>query len=415
MKAAVSAACAAVLVAAGCSGSSGPSASPSSETPSASTPTPSTESTTATSSSSTSTAAAPTPLPKGALEITPLRSRPRQEKLPPFTAVKIAAANYPAGLAAAPDGRVFYSELWGGEIHVIRRDGSVDPEPWADVNAKFGIRWEQFYHGGLTGIAFDPDFANNHFVYVVTQVPDKKTGFAKKSLVIRYKEVKGRGTSPRVLLTLPASKFDNTYSLVFGPDGMLYVPVGFLGSGRAKGADALDDLRGKILRVTPTGKAPGDNPYGDRAPRVWATGFKNVFDLAFFPEGDFAIGSDNSTVGHDEIDLLMPRHDYGYPKHEGFTRIRGLTPPMLDYGRDATAPVGIIYYRGRRYPALRGRFLMCENHGSGMLALRIDRSDPGRLRRLTPIVPECTLDVVATPDGTVFFSDAGGIYRLAPG
>jgi glucose/arabinose dehydrogenase len=346
--------------------------------------------------------------------VTALRSRPPQEKLPPFKAVKVASANYPAGLAAAPDGRVFYSELWGGQIRVIRRDGSVDPQPWADVNARFGIRWVAFYHGGLSGIAFDPDFERNHFVYVVTQVPDKKTGFAKKSLIVRYKEVRGRGTSPQVLLTLPASKFDNTYSVVFGPDGMLYVPTGFLGTGRKKDADPLGDLRGKILRITPTGQPPGDNPYGKRAPRVWAMGFKNTFDLAFFPSGGAAIGGDNGTVGHDEINLLMPGHDYGYPEHEGFTRTRKLTAPILDYGRDATAPVGIVYYTGRRYRALRGRFLMCENHGQGMLALRIDRSDPGRLERLTPIVPECTVDIVQTPGGSVFFSDAGAVYRLAP-
>jgi hypothetical protein len=57
---------------------------------------------------------------------------------------------------------------------------------------------------------------------------------------------------------------------------------------------------------------------------------------------------------------------------------------------------------------------MCNNHGQGMVALRIDRSDPGRLRRLTPIVGECTLDLVQMPDGSVVFSDAQAIYRLAP-
>jgi glucose/arabinose dehydrogenase len=334
--------------------------------------------------------------------------------LPSFRAVKIADANYPAGLAVAPDGRVFYSELWGGLIRVIRRDGTLDQKPWADVNAKYGIRWEQLYHGGLTGIAFDPAFRRNHFVYVVTQVPSRRTGFARESLIVRYTEVEGRGTSPKVLLTLPASKFDNTYSLVFGPDRMLYIPTGFLGRSRPEGMDPLEDLRGKILRVTPAGKAPGDNPYGRRAPLVWASGFKNTFDLAFFPRAGFAVGGENGTIGHDEINLLMPGNDYGYPRHEGLTRSRRLTPPLLDYGSDSPAPVGIIYYDGRRYPALRGRFLLCNNDG-GLIALRIARSDPGRLRNATPVVPEGTLDVVQAPDGSVVFSDAGAVYRLASG
>ena len=64
------------------------------------------------------------------------------------------------------DGRIFFSELWVGQI---RRDGSVNTQPWADVNAKYGIQWTEFFHGGLSGIALDPDFSRNRFVYVVTQ------------------------------------------------------------------------------------------------------------------------------------------------------------------------------------------------------------------------------------------------------
>lgn len=406
---------AAALLAAGCSGAEergstrakGPAgASTSSETVAATT--------TAAPAPIPPTSSEPERIPRGRFTITPRRSLPQRERLPTFRAVKVADANYPAGLAAAPDGRILYSELWGGRIRVIRRDGTVDPEPWADVNRRFGIRWTQLFHGGLSGIAFDPEYDRNRHVYVVTQVPHRRTGFARRSLVVRYTEVNGRGRRPRVILDLPASKFDNTYSLVFGPDGMLYVPTGFLGTRRPRNADPLADLRGKILRVTRAGKAPGDNPYGERAPRVWATGFKNTFDLAFFPGRDYAVGGDNGTVDHDEINLLMAGHDYGYPAHEGVTTRRRLTPPLLDFVSDAPAPVGILYYSGRRHPALRGRFLLCNNDG-GMVALRLRPSDPGRLLRLTPVVEGCTLDLVQTPDGSVVFGDAGSIYRLVQG
>jgi glucose/arabinose dehydrogenase len=346
------------------------------------------------------------------LKVTSLRSYPPAEKLPAFTAVKIAGANLPAGLAAAPDGRIFYSEFWAGRIRVIRPDGKVDPRPWADVNRIYGIRWTRFYHGGLSGIAFDPAFEQNHFVYVATQIPSKRNGLPSQTLILRFKEVNGRGTAPRILMTIRAKVFDNVYSLVFGPDGMLYVPSGFLGTSRPKNEDPLADRRGKILRVTPSGAAPGDNPYGARAPRVWASGFKNAFDLAFFPGSTNAVAGESGPEAHDEINLVMPGHDYGYPDHQGVTTAKGVTSPLLDYGSERTSPVGIIYYTGSRYPALRRLFLMCENHGRGMLALRINRSNPVRLVNLTPIVPNCTIDVIQTRDGSVVFSDGQAIYRL---
>ncbi len=144
------------------------------------------------------------------------------------------------------------------------------------------------------------------------------------------------------------------------------------------------------------------------------SGFKNAFDLAFSSSGDYAIAGESGPEAHDEINLVMPGHDYGYPEHQGAARAPGVTPPLYDYGADRTSPVGIVRYTGSRYPALRGRYLMCENHGQGMLALRIDPERPGKLRNLTPIVRECTLDVVQTPDGSIVFGDAGAIYRLVP-
>ena len=143
-------------------------------------------------------------------------------------------ANLPAGLAAARDGRILYSEFWGGRIRIIRPNGTVDPKPWADVNRLYGIRWTRFYHGGLSGIAFDPEFERNRFVYVVTQTPSKRNGLPSTTLILRFKEVAGRGTSPRVLYRIRAKVFDNVYSLVFGPDGTLFIPSGFLGTSRPK-------------------------------------------------------------------------------------------------------------------------------------------------------------------------------------
>jgi glucose/arabinose dehydrogenase len=387
----------AAFIAVGCSGSADPAES---------------QPQTAPASGPAAVEATPPRIPTGTLKITPLRSYPPAEKLPAFSATKITDADLPSGLAVAPDGRILYSEFWAGRVRVIRPDGSVDPKPWADVNRSYGIRWTRFYHGGLSGIAFDPDYEKNRFVYVVTQTPSKRNGLPSTTLILRFKEVGGRGTSPRVLYRIRAKVFDNVYSLVFGPDGMLYIPSGFLGTSRPKGEDPLTDRRGKILRVTRDAAPPGDNPFGARAPRVWASGFKNAFDLAFFPGTNLAVAGESGPEAHDEINLVMPGNDYGYPDHQGVTSAKGVTSPLLDYGSERTSPVGIIHYTGSRHPALRGRFLMCENHGRGLIVLRINRSSPGRLLSFTPIHPDCTIDIVQARDGSVVFSSSTAIYRL---
>lgn len=387
-----------ILLVAGCSGAGEPETQSTSDTTvGASAATPSVEK---------------TPIPKGTERIRPRTSYPPPEQLPRFTSEKITSANLPAGLAAAPDGRILYSEFWRGRIRVIRPNGTLDPEPWADVNRIYGIRWTRFYHGGLSGVAFDPDYARNRFVYVVTQTPSKRNGLPDLTLILRFKEVNGRGTSPKILYRIRAKIFDNVYSLVFGPDGMLYIPSGFLGRSRPKGEDPLTDRRGKILRVTRDGEPPGDNPWGGRAPRVWAAGFKNAFDLAFVPGTRNAIAGESGPEAHDEINFVMPGHDYGYPDDQGVTNARGVTSPLFDYGSERTSPAGIVLYTGNRYPALAGRYLMCENHGRGLIALRVRTKSPAQLLNYTPLLPNCTIDIVQARDGTVVFSDEEAIYRL---
>src|SRR5262245_42930598 len=251
------------------------------------------------SSSAVATTASPSPSP---VSYPPLEVRPRatlppaEQGLPTLTSHVLTEANYPAGLAVAPDGRIFYTELFAGSIRVIERDGTVTE--WYDVNEHFGIQWTQFYHGGLTAITIDPDFESNHFVFAVTQVPSKKTGFAEKSLILRFKERNGHGTDPKVLLELPASQFDNLYSLVFAPDGTLYVPSGNESMPGVR--DVPGDLVGEILHITRDGEAVPGGPFGEKAPMTYAYGIRNSFDLAIEPGTGYLIGGENSTEGNDE-------------------------------------------------------------------------------------------------------------------
>lgn len=353
----------------------------------------------------------PTPISSPAVDVSAKRGKVASERLGEYRAKVLAKANYPGGIAVAPDGRIFYSELYGGKIRVLAPDGGREAEEWFDVNEHLDVSWEQFFHGGLTGITFDPEFESNHFVYAMAQTPDPKTGLPARSLLLRFTERDGTGTAPEVLLEIPAHKFDNAYSPAFGPDGMLYLPSG-QNTNRKKGVDILDDLLGKVLRMTRDGKPPGDNPFGERAPLVWAIGIRNAFDIAFDPETGFIVAGENGTTDHDEINMIMPGHDYGWPRHRGIVEEEGITNPLYDYRKDRTAPVGIVRYDGEKFPELRGRFLMCQNHPDGIFALRVRTESPAELERMTRIADKCRVDIAAAPDGSIYFTDPTAIYQL---
>jgi glucose/arabinose dehydrogenase len=196
---------------------------------------------TLTSTQSPSASPSPSPRTFEPLATVALTEIPAAEQgLPSLTPDKVTSGNYPAGLSIAPDGRVFFTELFGGHINVVDERGQTTM--WYDVNAYFHINWTQFYHGGLTAITVDPEFATNHYVFAVTQVPNAKTGFAEKSLILRFTERNGRGTAPKVRLTIPAEKFDDIYSLVFAPDGTIFIPSGH--DARQGVADVPGDLVG---------------------------------------------------------------------------------------------------------------------------------------------------------------------------
>jgi glucose/arabinose dehydrogenase len=332
-----------------------------------------------------------------------------EQGLPLLTADKVASGNYPAGLSIAPDGRIFFTELFGGHINVVDARGQTTM--WFDVNAYFHIKWTQFYHGGLTAITVDPEFATNHYVFAVTQVPNATTGFAEKSLILRFTELNGRGTAPKVLLTIPAEKFDNIYSVVFAPDGTIFIPSGHdAGQGVE---DVPGDLVGEILHITRDGEPAPGNPLGAEAPYTWAYGIRNAFDVAFDPGTGYLVGGDNSTVGRDEIDLFAPGRFYGWSKYEGISNAPGMTEPLMDFGPDTHwAPVGIVRYDFAKYLSLRGLYVMCFNHKPGVYALRIDPGPPARLRSFTKIAPQCSIDVTTSTDGTLYIADPRGIYRL---
>jgi len=189
-----------------------------------------------------------TPLPEGKL---PPEHMPDGLVVEPFA----PAANYPVAFAIAPDGTLFYNELRTGNIRIVK-NGQLPANPF--YNFKVSGQPE----AGLIGLTLDPDFANNHYVYVFyTSVPDGQDngGPNGPNEVVRLTDVADKGSElTYILQDLPSAPIHNSGTLRFGPDGKLYVALG--DNDQGSNAQDLGVLPGKILRVNADGSIPADNP-----------------------------------------------------------------------------------------------------------------------------------------------------------
>ncbi len=253
----------------------------------------------------------------------------------------------PTAMALAPDGRIFVAEQ-GGKLRVIK-NGVLLPGPFATapVNAA-GER-------GLLGVAFDPDFATNHFVYVyyTATVP------AIHNRISRYtadgdRAVSGSQKSLLELDNLSAATNHNGGAIHFGLDGKLYAGVGE----NAKGSNAqtLDNLLGKILRLNADGSIPPDNPFFGEAVgknrAIWALGLRNPFTFAFQRGMSRMYINDVGENTWEEIDRGVVGSNYGWPFHEGPETDPLYRPPLFAY----THSQGCAIAGGAFYDPVSARF-----------------------------------------------------------
>jgi glucose/arabinose dehydrogenase len=307
--------------------------------------------------------------------------------------------SYPTALAFESERRLFFAERHSGRIRLIER-GVLQPDPVAVVDvAGAGDQ-------GLLGLALHPDFPANRMLYVYCTSPGPL-----RNRIVRLRERDGRAEDARVILDgLPAALSHNGGGLRFGPDGRLYAGVGDAGDHLASQDPALPS--GKILRMNPNGSIPGDNPQPGSL--VYALGISNATGLAFNPLTGRLFATDSGAGRGEEVNLIRPGGNYGWPKVVGAGRDARFIDPVLTYH----APAGftnMTFYTGLRYPpALRFNLYLGEYATGVIRRVALKYPDYTQVEREEGFIqaPGPVIEVVDGPDGYLYFSTPSGIYRV---
>jgi quinoprotein glucose dehydrogenase len=320
----------------------------------------------------------------------------------------------PWSLLFLPGGRALVSER-PGRIRLIR-DGKVLPYAHLDV-AHTG-------EGGLMGLALHPEFPDKPYIYAMHTY--WKDG-ALYNRVIRLRDEGDKGAFDRAILEgIPGGRFHNGGRIAFGPDGMLYITAGETFRGEL--AQDIRSLGGKVLRVTPSGGIPPDNPF-EGSP-VYSLGHRNPQGLAW--RGETMFSSEHGPSGeagqfaNDEINIIRKGANYGWPEAIGAPGLKPYADPIVVW-KKTTPPSGMAFYEGGLLGRLRGDLFVATLRSECLVRIRLDERNrvtaiekwfSGRYGRLR--------DVAVGPEGAIYFltnnRDGRGspregddrIYRMVP-
>lgn len=231
-------------------------------------------------------------------------------------------------MAFAPDGRLFFTEKNTGRVRIVE-DGRLRKEPFARVPVTDEAE------SGLLGIALS-GFPDDPFVYLYYS--SRETGHNE---LVRVRAEGNRGTEVQPLRQLlPVSPYHDGGDMVFGPDGKLYVVVGE--AHEPERAQDRDDPGGKVLRLELDGSIPDDNPLGPESP-AFSMGHRNSFGLCVDPLSGAIWETENGPQSNDEVNLILPGANYGWPEVLGTAGDERFVDPAIDFPR-IIVPTGCAFY-----------------------------------------------------------------------
>ena len=298
--------------------------------------------------------------------------------------VEVVAGGFetPWAIAFASDGRIFVTER-PGRIRIIK-NGKLQTEPWMEIDAY------EAGETGLMGLALDPEFSRNRFVYAAYVYRDSK-GWLKNRLVrLRDDPATGKGMMDKILVDGVAGNNNHNGGRVkFGPDGKLYWTMGDAQNTRF--SQDISSLNGKIMRLNPDGTIPADNPFA-KSP-VYSYGHRNPQGLAWQPGTGRLYSTEHGPSGfqgccRDEVNLIEPGKNYGWPEIRGDQTQEGMVSPVLHSGESETwAPGGATFVTHgpfdklmvRKLEPWAGSLLFTGLRGQALYRLALDPKDPRKV------------------------------------
>jgi glucose/arabinose dehydrogenase len=303
----------------------------------------------------------------------------------------------PWAIDFASDGRIFLTERIGN-VRVIESGKLIDEPVFTTEVAKSG-------EAGMLGLALDPAFDDNHFIYVYYTYVDANGSLWNK--VVRLKEQNNKASEEKVLVDkIPGAGIHDGGRIKFGPDGKLYITTGDAANSNL--SQNLNSLAGKILRINSDGSIPDDNPFPDSP--VYTYGHRNPQGIAWHPATKELYSTEHGPTGNDEINLIKAGMNYGWPIEQ--CNAKEFVGPIVCY-EVAVAPAGATFYSSDKLP-YKNNFFFATLRGTHVERVVFDNDNKaiklenfldgfGRIR-----------DIVEGPDGYLYIATSNRDGRGLP-